>query len=70
MILNMVSTTLMIKLGKVKGNRMVNMQLNNTKLVRRGTRMLMEELSLDYDSAHELLLKYGSVKKALDGKKK
>ena len=70
MILNMVSTTLMIKLGKVKGNKMVNMQLNNTKLVRRGTRMLMEELSLDYDTAHDLLLKYGSVKKALDGKKK
>lgn len=70
MILNMVSTTLMIKLGKVKGNKMVNMQLNNTKLVRRGTRMLMEELSLDYDTAHDLLLKYGSVKKALDVKKK
>lgn len=70
MILNMISTTLMIKLGKVKGNKMVNMQLNNSKLVRRGTRMLMEELSLDYDTAHELLLKYGSVKKALDGVKK
>jgi N-acetylmuramic acid 6-phosphate etherase len=67
MILNMVSTTLMIKLGKVKGNKMVNMQLTNKKLVKRGTRMLMEELSLDYESAHELLMKYGSVKKAMDG---
>jgi N-acetylmuramic acid 6-phosphate etherase len=70
MILNMVSTTLMIKLGKVKGNKMVNMQLTNKKLVKRGTRMLMEELSLDYESAHELLMKYGSVKKAMDGVKK
>jgi N-acetylmuramic acid 6-phosphate etherase len=66
MILNLISTTLMIKLGKVKGNKMVNMQLTNRKLVDRGTRMLMEELSLDYESARELLLKYGSVKKALD----
>lgn len=66
MILNLISTTLMIKLGKVKGNKMVNMQLTNRKLVDRGTRMLMEELSIDYESARELLLKYGSVKKALD----
>jgi N-acetylmuramic acid 6-phosphate etherase len=67
MILNMISTAIMVKLGKVKGNKMVNMQLNNKKLVARATRMLMEELSLDYDSAQELLLKYGSVKKALEG---
>ncbi len=66
MILNMISTTIMIKLGKVKGNRMVNMQLNNNKLVKRGTRMLMEELGRDYESAQELLLQYGSVKKALE----
>lgn len=66
MILNMISTTLMIKLGKVKGNKMVNMQLTNKKLVARGTRMLMEELSIDYESARELLLTHGSVKKALD----
>jgi N-acetylmuramic acid 6-phosphate etherase len=65
MILNIISTTLMIKLGKVKDNKMVNMQLNNKKLIARGTRMLMEELALDYDSAQELLLKHGSVKKAL-----
>jgi N-acetylmuramic acid 6-phosphate etherase len=66
MILNMISTTLMIKLGKVKGNKMINMQLTNKKLVARGTRMLMEELLIDYDTAQQLLLKYGSVKKALE----
>jgi N-acetylmuramic acid 6-phosphate etherase len=66
MILNMITTTIMIKLGKVKGNKMINMQLTNKKLVNRGTRMLMEELSLDYDTAHQLLLRYGSVKKALE----
>jgi N-acetylmuramic acid 6-phosphate etherase len=68
MILNIVSTTLMVKLGKVKGNKMVNMQLTNKKLVARGTRMLMEELTLDHDSARELLLQYGSVKKALEAR--
>jgi N-acetylmuramic acid 6-phosphate etherase len=67
MILNILSTTIMIKLGKVKGNKMVNMQLTNKKLVTRGIRMLMEELALDYDSARELLLQFGSVKKALEG---
>lgn len=66
MILNMISTTLMIKLGKVKDNEMVNMQLTNKKLISRGCRMLMKELLIDYESAHELLLKHGSVKKALD----
>lgn len=66
MILNMISTTLMIKLGKVKGNKMVNMQLNNKKLVDRGTRMIMEELELDYESARSLLLMHGSVKKAIE----
>ncbi len=66
MILNIISTTLMIKLGKVKGNKMVNMQLTNKKLVARGTRMIMEELSVDYETANQMLLQYGSVKKALD----
>jgi N-acetylmuramic acid 6-phosphate etherase len=70
MILNIISTTLMVKLGKVKGNKMINMQLTNQKLVKRGTRMLMEELRLDYESAHDLLLRYGSVKKALEEGKK
>lgn len=66
MILNMITTTIMIKLGRVKGNKMVNMQLTNQKLVRRGTRMLMEELGLASEEAKALLLKHGSVKDALE----
>lgn len=66
MILNMITTSTMIKLGRVKGNRMVNMQLSNAKLVDRGTRMVSEELGLDYDQANRLLLLHGSVKKAVD----
>ena len=65
MILNMISTATMIQLGRVKGNRMVNMQLTNQKLVDRGTRMIMDELPLDYDAAQRLLLMYGSVKDAI-----
>jgi len=65
MVLNMISTTLMIRLGRVKGNRMVNMQLTNVKLIERGTRMLQELLGLDYEEARERLLEAGSVKKAL-----
>ncbi len=67
MILNMITTTLMIKLGRVKGNKMVNMQLTNSKLVARGTRMLAEELGLEAEEARRLLLQFGSVKKAIDG---
>ncbi|MDR1370761.1 MAG: N-acetylmuramic acid 6-phosphate etherase [Dysgonamonadaceae bacterium] len=66
LILNMISTTLMVKMGRVKGNKMVNMQLTNKKLVERGTRMIAEELQIPKKEARELLLKYGSVKKALD----
>ena len=66
LILNMITTSVMIKLGRVKGNRMVNMQLTNKKLVDRGTRMIMEETHLEYDDAKNLLLLYGSVKKAID----
>jgi len=66
MILNMITTSLMIKLGRVKGNKMVNMQLTNKKLVERGTRMIMEELNLEKESAKSLLLKHGSVKKAIE----
>ncbi len=66
MILNMITSTLMIKLGKIKGNKMVNMQLTNKKLIQRGTNMLMEELGLKKDYAQELLIQYGSVKKAID----
>ena len=66
MILNMISTATMIKLGRVKGNHMVNMQLSNQKLVDRGTRMVMDELHLPYEQARELLLRHGSVRKAVD----
>ena len=66
MILNMITTSTMIQLGRVKGNRMVNMQLSNAKLVDRGTRMLVEELGLEYDEAKELLLLHSSVKKAIN----
>lgn len=66
MVLNMISTSAMIKLGRVKGNKMVNMQLNNKKLVERGIRMLTEELNIDREKARELLFSHGSVKKALD----
>lgn len=65
MVLNMISTSLMIRLGRVKGNRMVKMQLTNAKLVDRGTRMIQESLGLSYDEAHQRLLEEGSVDKAL-----
>ena len=61
MVLNMISTTLMIRLGRVKGNRMVNMQLTNDKLIDRGTRMLQESLGLSYEEAQQRLLEAGSV---------
>ncbi|MDR1762541.1 MAG: N-acetylmuramic acid 6-phosphate etherase [Dysgonamonadaceae bacterium] len=67
--LNMISTALMIRLGRVKGNKMVNMQLTNRKLVARGTRMIMEELEIEADEARQLLLKYGSVKRVLESMK-
>lgn len=66
LILNMISTSLMIKLGRVKGNRMVDMQLSNNKLIDRGTRMVMEGLGVDYDRANELLRTHGSVRKAVE----
>ncbi|MCK9159663.1 MAG: N-acetylmuramic acid 6-phosphate etherase [Bacteroidaceae bacterium] len=66
MILNMITTSTMIKLGRVKGNKMVNLQLNNKKLIDRGIRMIVEELGLDYDQAKSLLLIHGSVKKTID----
>lgn len=65
MVLNMISTALMIKIGRVKGNKMINMQLNNEKLVKRGVHFLMDELHLDQHEAAALLSKHGSVKKAL-----
>lgn len=70
LVLNMISTSVMIKLGRVKGNKMVDMQLSNNKLVDRGTKMLMKNTGLeDYEKAKELLLKYGSVRKATENYK-
>ncbi len=66
LICNMISTSVMIQMGRVKGNKMVNMQLTNKKLVDRGTRMVVDELGLSYDEAKRLLLLHGSVKKACD----
>lgn len=66
LILNMITTAVMIKLGHVQGNKMVDMQLSNDKLVDRGTRMIMEQSDLNYDAAKAMLLKHGSVRKALD----
>lgn len=65
MVLNMLSTTLMIRLGRVEGNRMVNMQLTNAKLVDRGTRMIQDTLGISYDEARQRLLKAGSVSRVL-----
>ena len=67
LILNMISTTAMICMGHVKGNKMIDMQLTNAKLVDRGTRMIMDEASIiDYEFAKNLLLTCGSVRKAVD----
>lgn len=70
LVLNMISTALMIRIGRVKGNKMVNMQLSNDKLVDRGTRYLMEGLHLPYEEAKAVLNKYGSVKEALEALRK
>ena len=66
LVLNMISTATMIQLGKVKGNKMVDMQLSNSKLVDRGVKMIMGEIPVSYEKAAELLAKYGSVRKAVD----
>ena len=66
LVLNMISTSVMIKLGKVKGNKMVDMQLSNNKLVNRGTKMIIKELGVNYETAHSLLEKYGSVRNAVN----
>jgi len=68
LVLNMLTTSVMIQLGRVEDNRMVNMQLTNQKLIDRGTRMVMEQLQLgDYEAARNMLLKWGSVKDAVKG---
>lgn len=69
LVLNMISTTAMIKLGRVKGNKMVDMQLTNNKLIDRGTRMIMEELGVDVAEAEELLKQYGSVRNAVESRR-
>ena len=66
LILNMISTSLMIKLGKIQGNRMVDMQLSNNKLVDRGTLMIMEKTGIEYKLANQLLKKHGRVRAALE----
>lgn len=69
LVLNMISTAVMIRLGRVQGNKMVDMQLSNNKLVRRGTNMLVKELKIGFDEAQRLLLKFGSVRKAVNAYK-
>lgn len=66
LVLNMISTATMIRLGRVKGNKMVDMQLSNDKLVDRGTKMIMDEIPVSYEDANALLLTHGSVRKAVD----
>lgn len=66
LVLNMLSTAVMIQLGRVEGNRMVDMQLSNNKLVDRGTKMVMEMLQVDYPTAEKLLKEHGSVRKVID----
>ena len=70
LVLNMLSTATMIQLGKVKGNKMVDMQLSNSKLVDRGVKMIMSEIPVTYEEAAELLAKFGNVRKAVDNFKK
>ncbi len=69
LVLNMISTATLIQLGKVKGNKMVDMQLSNSKLVDRGVKMIIGEISVSYEEAAKLLEKYGSVRKAVDNYK-
>jgi len=69
LVLNMISTTIMIQLGRVVGNKMVDMQLTNTKLVGRGAQMIMDELGVGLDEAERLLRQHGSVRKAIDSQK-
>jgi N-acetylmuramic acid 6-phosphate etherase len=68
LILNMISTSVMIKLGRVRGNKMVDMKLSNNKLLDRGTKMIMRERKISYEKAGKLLKKYGSVRKAVDSR--
>lgn len=69
LVLNMISTAVMIQLGRVRGNKMVDMQLTNLKLIERATRMVMNELNIPHDEAHTLVIQYGSVRNAVDNYK-
>jgi N-acetylmuramic acid 6-phosphate etherase len=69
LVLNMISTAVMIQLGRIKGNKMVDMQLTNDKLVNRGTRFIMEELNVSAKEAEQLLKEHGNVRKAIDSRK-
>ena len=69
LILNMITTSIMVKLGKVKGNKMIDMQLTNNKLVERGAKMILEKLNLSFDESRRLLLLHGSVRDAIDNYK-
>jgi N-acetylmuramic acid 6-phosphate etherase len=66
LVLNMISTATMIQLGRVKGNKMVDMQLSNHKLVGRGVKMIMDELNISEEEAAELLEQYKNVRKAIE----
>jgi N-acetylmuramic acid 6-phosphate etherase len=66
LVLNMITTSVMIRLGRVKGNKMINMQLTNQKLIRRGTKMISDELGTDMETSRKLLLLHGSVKKVFE----
>lgn len=68
MVLNMISTATMIQLGRVKGNKMVDMQLSNHKLIHRGIKMIMDELQVDFETANKLLQEHGSVRAAIEAK--
>lgn len=69
LVLNMISTSAMIQLGRIKGNKMIDMQLSNNKLVDRGTKMLMKELNIDQATAEKLLLEHRSVRQAINASK-
>ena len=66
MVLNIISTATMIKLGKVKGSLMIDMQLSNNKLIERATNMVVSSLNIPYSDAKELIKKHGSVRKAIE----
>ena len=66
MVLNMISTSVMVKLGKVKGNLMIDMQLSNNKLIERAINMIISSLNISYSDAEKLIKKHGSVRKVIE----